>query len=58
MSQFVKFLIPLLIILLGVLLKLHIIPNSDSVRKYWWMLVLIGSMNLLFKIILYFINLA
>ena len=58
MSQFVKFLIPLLIILLGVLLKLHIIPNSDNVRKYWWVLVLIGSMNFLFKIILYFLNSA
>ncbi len=54
MNQFVKFLIPIFIIIVGVLLKYSKIPNSENVRKFWWIFIVIGSLNLAFKLIVYF----
>ncbi len=54
MNQFVTFLIPAFIIIVGVLLKYSKIPNIDNVRKFWWIFIVIGFLNLAFKLIVHF----
>jgi hypothetical protein len=53
MNQFVRFLTPVLIIAIGIFLKYSKIPNSENIRKFWWVFVMIGFLNLTFKVILY-----
>jgi len=57
MSQsIVSYLIPVLLIIVGGLLKFEKIPNSENIREYWWVLVVIGSLNTLLKLILLFVR--
>ena len=47
-----NFAISVLMIVAGILLKKGLIPNTNSQGKLWWMLIVVGCLNILFNIIL------
>jgi len=57
MSQsIVNYLMPVLLIIVGGLLKFEKIPNSENIRKYWWVFVVLGCLNTLLNLILLFVK--
>ena len=46
------FILQILLITLGILLKKGLIPNTDNRGKLWLWLIVIGSIGILFRIIL------
>jgi hypothetical protein len=51
-----KFIIPILLIVAGVLLKKGLIPNTDNRGKLWLWLVVLGCLGILFNIVLLIIR--
>jgi len=47
-----KFIIPILLIVAGILLKKDLIPNTDNRGKLWLWLVVLGCLGILFNIVL------
>ena len=47
-QEIIKYLVPIALILTGILLRYS---TNKGLQKYWWVLVVIGILNLLFKII-------
>lgn len=43
------------IIILGVMLRKNLIPRSGNFRKYWWVFILLGSLNILFRLMIFLI---
>ncbi len=44
-----KFIIPILLIVAGILLKKGLIPNTDNRGKLWLWLVVLGCLGILFN---------
>jgi len=51
-----KFIIPILLIVAGILLKKDLIPNTDNRGKLWLWLVVLGCLGILFNIVLLIIQ--
>jgi hypothetical protein len=46
-----NFIVSILLILAGILLKKGLIPNTGNGGKLWWIMILIGCMNILLNAI-------
>ena len=51
-----KFIIPILLITSGIMLKKGLFPNTDNRGKLWLWLIVLGSLNILLNIVLLIIR--
>jgi len=50
-----KFIIPILLLVAGILLKKGLIPNTDNRGKLWLWLIVLGGLGIIFNLALLFI---